>query len=296
MKKIIRAIRNPRQYLLVVVRRLVHVLPQNIYLELLFYLSVGYRLNLKRPRSFNEKLQWLKLHRHVDRDSLLVDKFEVKSILGEMIGEEYIVPTYGIYTKFDEIDFTALPDKFVIKTTHQSGGVVVCTDKAKLDIPLARKTINDKLQKNLYYWGLEWPYKKVPPRIIVEEYIGNGEDIKDYKLMCFNGRFRCSFVCSERNSRSGLKVDFYDETWSLMPFTRHYPNSGVLTPKPVNYERMIAIAEKVSAGIPFLRVDFFEVEGKLYIGELTFYPGCGFEEFNPREWDYVLGDWIDLNV
>lgn len=287
--------RNPRPYLLVIIRKLVFVLPPRIYLKLLFYCSLGYKLNLKNPKSFNEKLQWLKLHRHVDNDTLLVDKFEVKKILKEIFGDDYVIPTYGIYEKFDDIDFDSLPEKFVMKTTHQSGGVIVCTDKNQLDVASARKIITGKLHKNLYYWGLEWPYKNVTPRIIIEKYIGNGQDVKDYKLMCFNGVVKCSFVCSERNSEGGLKVDFYDTAWHLMPFTRHYPNSSVHTPKPINYDLMVRVAERISQGMPFLRVDFFEVDGKMYIGELTFYPGCGFEEFVPVEWDFILGSWIDLN-
>ena len=294
MNKIVKVVKHPQPYLMKLTRLFVHILPQKTYLKILFYLSLGYKLNLKEPKSFNEKLQWLKIHRHNDHDTLLVDKYEVKLILREIFGDEYIVPTYGVYNKFNEIDFNSLPDKFVIKTTHQSGGVIVCNDKNQLNLDHVKKIINNKLSKNLYYWGLEWPYKNVKPRIIIEKNISNGQEVRDYKLMCFNGKVKCSFVCSERNSKSGLKVDFYDKNWSHMPFTRHYLNSDSLIPKPQNYDKMIYIAERVSKEMPFLRVDFFEIDGQLFIGELTFYPGCGFEEFTPREWDFILGSWINL--
>ena len=203
-----------------------------------------------------------------------------------------MIPTIGIYKTFDEIDFASLPDKFVLKTTHHSGGVIVCTDKSKLDIEKARRITNRKLSGNLYYWGLEWPYKDVEPRIIIEEYIGDEKDLKDYKMMCFNGKVKCSFVCSNR--QESLNVTFFDREWKQMPFIRHYPASTTPIDKPVNYERMIELSEKITKDMRFARIDFFEVKGKLYIGEITFFPGCGFEDFTPREWDYKLGSWIEL--
>ena len=289
-----RVVSNPKPYLAIIIRKCVHIIPNRLYLKLLFFLSLGYRLDLKKPKTFNEKLQWLKINRKVDQDTLLVDKYEVKQIIGNRFGNKYIIPTYGIYKKFSEINFDKLPEKFVMKTTHQSGGVIICKNKSSLDIDSAKRIINKKLKNNLYYWGLEWPYKNVKPRIIIEEYIGNGDDVKDYKLMCFNGKVKCSFVCSGRNTPKGLHIDFYDQNWELMPFTRHYPNSGQYTPKPYNYELMVSLAEEISKDMPFVRIDFYEINNKVYFGEITFYPGCGFEEFSPREWDRVLGDWIVL--
>ena len=295
MQKIINVITNPKPYLIIIVRKLVHILPKRTYLKLIFYLSLGYKLNLNKPETFNEKLQWLKLNRKSDIDTLLVDKYEVKKILSKKFGGEYIIPTYGVYEKFDDIDFEELPNEFVMKTTHQSGGVIICRNKRLLDLKSAKAIINNKLKKNLYYWGLEWPYKNVKPRIIIEKYIGHGnEDVKDYKLMCFNGKVKCSFVCTERYSKGGLHINFYDNDWNLMPFTRHYPNDPQLTPKPLNYDLMVKLAEDIAKDIPFVRIDFYEVHNKLYFGEITFYPGCGFEEFNPQKWDKILGSWIKL--
>lgn len=295
MQKILNALRHPKPYIAIIVRKLVHIFPDKIYLELLFYLSLGYKLNLEKPLTFNEKLQWLKLNRRNDYDTLLVDKYEVKNILSKKFGNQYIIPTYGIYEKFNDINFDRLPKEFVIKTTHQSGGVIICKDKKTLDVKYAQKVINNKLKKNLYYWGLEWPYKNVKPRIIIEKYIGhNDDDVKDYKLMCFNGKVKCSFVCSDRYSNGGLHIDFYDLQWNRLPFTRHYPNSEKQTPKPYNYDLMIKLAEDLAKDLPFVRIDFYEIGTKLYFGEVTFFPGCGFEEFNPQEWDRILGEWIQL--
>lgn len=291
IKRVRRGINNPRPFLMRQVRKLVHILPEKFYLKCLFYLSQGYRLDLKKPRSFNEKLQWLKLNDRNPRYNQLVDKYEAKKYLKE-IAEDCVIPTIGIYNSFDEIDFDALPKKFVLKTTHHSGGVIVCTDKSQLEIAKAREITNRKLSSNLYYWGLEWPYKDVEPRIIIEEYIGEEKDLKDYKMMCFNGKVKCSFVCSNR--QESLNVTFFDRDWKQMPFERHYPASSMPIEKPINYDRMIKLSEKITQDMRFARIDFFEVKGKLYFGEITFFPGCGFEEFTPREWDYILGSWIRL--
>ena len=151
-------------------------------------------------------------------------------------------------------------------------------------------------KRNYYIVHREWPYKNIKPRIIIEKYMENDDktELKDYKFMCFNGKVRCSFVCSDRYGKDGLKVDFYDLEWNKMPFQRHYPNSKKDIPKPKNYDLMIKLAEKLSSGIPFLRVDFYEINGKVYFGELTFFPGSGFEEFTPEEYDRMLGDMLEL--
>lgn len=266
-------------------------------LKYLYYDRLGGRLDLKNPQSFNQKLQWLKLH---DRNPLynrLVDKANVKEWVAERIGAEYVIPTYGIWDSFDEIDFSVLPNSFVMKCTHSSGGVLLCKDKEEINVEEYRQKLNHQLSRNLYYAGREWPYKDVKPRIIAEKYIGNKEhQLNDYKLMCFGGKVRCTFVCSERNTSDGLKVTFFDNDWNVMPFERHYPQSSVKIEKPKQFQEMITIAEKLSEGIPFVRVDLYEEDENVFFGEMTFYPGSGFEEFTPEEWDYSLGDWIDLSL
>ena len=262
------------------------------YLSIKYKYYIGDKIDWKNPKGFNEKLQWLKLYDRNDLYTKLVDKYEVKKIVGEIIGDEYIIPTIGIYDSFSDIDFNKLSNQFVIKCTHDSGSVVVCSDKNNFNYLEAESIINNGLKRKFYYWGREWPYKNVKPRIIVEKYMG--AEIIDYKLMCFNGKMICSFVCTNRFSENGLNVTFFDKNWNKMPFERHYPMDRNAIEKPVNYDKMIDLAEKLSKNIPFVRVDFYEVNNKIYFGEMTFYPGCGFEEFNPKEWDYKLGSLIEL--
>lgn len=273
-------------------KRLLNWLPDKLFLKMFYRIFVGERLDFKNPKTFNEKLQWLKVYDHNENYTKLVDKIEAKRIASSIIGDEYIIPTLAEYVRFDEIDFDALPNQFVIKCTHDSGGVVICKDKASFDIASARAKINKCLKRNFYYHSREWVYKDIKPRILIERYMG--EDLDDYKLMCFNGEVKCSFMCLERYSDTGLKVDFYDTEWNKMPFARAYPRSKQITPKPINYDKMVELAEKLSVDIPFVRVDFYEVDGKLYFGEMTFFPGSGFEPFYPKKWDRILGDWIKL--
>lgn len=266
------------------------------YLKKMFYRVMHKRLDLNNPETFNEKLQWLKLFDRDSRYTKMVDKYEVKQYISEKIGSEYIIPTLGVWDKFDDIDFDLLPDKFVLKCTHDSGGLVICSDKNRFDKKKARKKINRSLRTNYYSQKREWPYKNVIPRIIAEQYMvdESGKELKDYKLLCFSGKVEYSFVCSERFKKEGLKVTFFDKEWKKMPFTRSYPASKKLITKPVNYKKMVELAETLSHDILFVRVDFYEIRGKIYFGELTFYPGSGLEAFQPEEWDYKLGSLINL--
>lgn len=271
-------------------------LPDKIYLKILYEYKMKKKLDLSNPKTFNEKIQWLKLYDRNPEYTNMVDKYEAKKYVANIIGEEYIIPTLGVWDKFEDIDFEKLPNQFVLKPTHTSGDVFICKDKKNLDIETARNKMNKWLKRNYFYCGREWPYKNVKPKIIAEIYIKNKGEVglKDYKFMCFNGKVKCSFVCSNRNSEEGLNVDFYDLNWNKMPFTRHYPNSKENIRKPINYELMIKLSEKLATDIPFVRVDFYEVDGKIYFGELTFYPGSGFEEFSPEKYDKILGDWLEL--
>lgn len=264
------------------------------FLKKEYFLQMGKKLNLNDPKTFNEKLQWLKIHNRKPEYTTMVDKYAAKQYVADRIGERYIIPTLGVWEHFDDIDFDNLPNQFVLKCTHDSGGIVICRDKSKLDKKAAKKKLEYYLRRKYYYIHREWPYKNVKPRIIAEKYMtnGNGEDLNDYKLMCFNGKVKTTFVCSNRFSKDGLKVTFYDTEWRRMPFERHYPASKTEIDKPQTYEEMITLAEKLAFGIPFVRVDFYEINGNIYFGELTFFPGSGYEEFTPEEWDKTLGDWI----
>lgn len=296
IKKLYTYLRHPQYFLLWLDIKGIVRLPDDLYLKIFYKKKIGKKLNLKNPQTFNEKMQWLKLNDRKEIYTTMVDKYDVKKYVANIIGEEYIIPTIGVYDNFDNINFDELPNKFVIKCTHDSGGVVVCKDKSTFNIEIARKKINDCLKKNFYYLGREWPYKNVKPRIIIEKFLDDekNEDLIDYKIMCFNGKAQCSFLCLNRRSKEGLNVDFYDLNWNKMPFERHYKQSNIVMEKPENYDLMIELAEKLAKNIPFVRVDFYDIKGKVYFGELTFYPGSGMEEFNPEEWDKKLGDLLVL--
>lgn len=278
------------------IRELYKYIPDKLYLKLMYFRVFHKRLNLKNPQTFNEKLQWLKLYDRKPLYTKLVDKYEVREYIKETIGEEYLIPLLGVWNSFDEIDFESLPEQFVLKCTHDSGGIRICKDKKVFDYTEAKKFFEERMKKNYYYAGREWPYKDVEPRIIAEKLMGDYscQELKDYKMMCFNGKVQCTFVCSDRFASSGLKVTFFDNDWRVLPFERHYPKSSINISKPKCFNKMINLSEKLTTDIPFARIDFYEIEGKVYFGEITFYPGCGFEEFNPDCWDRKLGALINL--
>lgn len=271
-------------------------IPDESYLKLKYKLVMGTKLDLENPKTFNEKLQWLKLHDRNPEYTKMVDKYEAKEYVANIIGKEYIIPTLGVWDKFDDIDFDALPNEFVLKPTHTSGNVFICKDKSKIDYKKLKKQVNKWLKRDYYRIHREWPYKNVKPRIIAEKYMENfnDEELKDYKLMCFNGKVKFAFTCTDRYSEDGLKVTFFDLNWHKLPFERHYSSSNKYIEEPKNYEFMKKLAEELSQDIPFVRVDFYEINGKIYFGELTFYPGAGFEEFNPEIWDQKIGDMLEL--
>jgi hypothetical protein len=267
------------------------------YLEKVYKAIMKKRLNLDNPQSFNEKLQWLKLYNRRTEYTIMVDKYKVREYVANKIGQEYLIPLIGVWEDPDEINFENLPNQFVLKCNHNSGlGMCICKDKSKLDILKVKKELSAGLKENYYLHGREWPYKDVSRKIICEKYMTDESktELKDYKLMCFDGKMFCCFVCSERFSSDGLKITFFDRNWNVLPFERHYPKSKKNIKKPQNYEKMIELAEILSKDIPFVRVDFYEVEGQIYFGELTFFPGSGFEEFQPESADIELGNLIKL--
>ena len=226
----------------------------------------------------------------------MVDKHLVRQYIADKLGEEYLIPLLGVWDDPEDIDFDKLPDKFVLKCNHNSGlGMCICKDKSKLDIENAKKELRKGLKQNYYYNGREWPYKNVPRKIIAEQFLEDGTgDLVDYKFMCFNGNVECILVCCERFSDDGVKMSFFDTDWNVLPFKRKHKAVKEGFPKPANFDNMMEYARLFSKDIPFLRVDFYEVNNNLYFGELTFYPASGFEKFIPEEWDYTLGSWIKL--
>lgn len=267
------------------------------YLPKVFKKKTGYELNLDHPLTFNEKMQWLKLYNHDPLYTILVDKFEVKGYVKEQIGEKYIIPTLGVWNSFDDIDFSKLPDQFVLKCTHDSGGLVICKNKATFDVKAAKKKIQKSLRCNYYYMGFEWPYKNVKPRIIAEKYMEdhNTQDLRDYKFFVFQGEVKALFIITNRNSKKqNIGLDFFDENFQHLPFTRGHDNAIEMPKKPETFEEMKFLAKKLSKDIPFVRVDFYDVNGQVYFGEMTFFPGGGWEPFIPQEWDYKFGSWLNL--
>lgn len=266
------------------------------FIKLKYEYMMDKKLNLKNPKTFNEKLQWLKLYDRNPEYTKMVDKYEVKRYVANIIGDEYIIPTIAIYDKFDDIDFSKLPNQFVIKCTHDSGGLVICKDKVNLDYNKAKKKINKCLKTNFYYTGREWPYKNIKPRIIIEKYMEdqNEKDLKDYKFFCFNGVPKFMFVAVDRPYDT--KFNFYDLNFKKLPFMQHYHNFNKKIVKPKGFDEMVELAKKLSQGIPHVRVDFYDINGKTYFGELTFFHFSGFEKFEPSEWDEKIGDMLELGV
>lgn len=273
-----------------------HLIPDKPYLKWIYRVHMHKDLDFHHPVSFNEKLQWLKVYDRKQEYIRMVDKLAVKDYISNKIGSMYVIPTLGVWETADNIDFESLPSKFVLKCNHDSRSVVVCKDKSQLRQSEVRKHLDKCLKTNLYWWGREWPYKNVKPMIFAETYLEEDglQELNDYKLMCFDGKVKCSFVCSERFEENGLRVTFFDRDWKRMPFIRHYPASEKYIACPKTYKKMIELAEELSKGIKFVRVDFYEVKGQIYFGELTFFPGSGLEEFTPDKWDDILGSWIEL--
>lgn len=269
-------------------------MPDKWYLSLMFRSKMGYWMDWKHPQTFNEKLQWLKIH---DRDPLytqLVDKCEVRKYIAKKIGDEYLIPLLGIWSNIKDIDFDKLPNQFVLKCTHDSGSVIICKNKESFDVAAAKQKLAKALKVKYYALSREWPYKNVKPQIIAERYL-ESNDLNDYKFQVFNGKVKNCFVCSKRFSKDGLHVTFFDRRWNPLNFTKLYPKETDALAQPVFFEKMVEISEKIAKQFRFLRVDFYEYENRIYIGELTFYPGAGFEKFDPPEWDKKFGDLIDLN-
>ena len=270
-------------------------LPDESYLKMCFRIRLGNRLNLNNPKTFNEKLQWLKINDRNPVYSQLTDKYEVRSFVSETIGDEYLIPLIGVWNGVDEIDFDALPQRFVLKCTHDSQSVVTCRDKLNFDIKKAKEFLNSRMSKNYFYGGREYQYKNIKPRIIGERYIEESDgQLKDYKLFCFNGIPKIMLVVSDRGINK-TKFDFFDMQFNKLPIRQYYPNSSQKIECPRNFGAMIKLSEKLTKNFVHCRADFYEVNGKVYFGELTFTHFCGFVPFEPIEWDYKLGSWIELS-
>ena len=261
-------------------------------------LTMDYPLDLRNPRSFNEKLNWLKLNDRRPEYSMMVDKYLVKDYVAGIIGKEYIIPTLGVWDRPEDVDFDALPQRFVLKCNHNSGlGMVICRDKSSLDREAALEGLRKGLAQNYYRCQREWPYKNVRRRIIAEEYLEDDASgsLPDYKFFCFDGEVMALFIATGREKgEEATRFDFFDAEFRHLPFTNGHPNADVTPSRPECFEEMKSLAAKLSAGLPCVRVDLYQCNGKVYFGELTFSHWAGFKPFVPREWDYTFGSWIKL--
>lgn len=267
------------------------------FLRKLYRLRIGEELNLENPQTFCEKLQWLKLYNRKPEYTQMVDKVGAKEYVANIIGEEHIIPTLGVWDRAEDIDWDSLPNQFVLKCTHDSGGLVICKDKSTLDIKKAVRKLKKSMKRNYFYGNREWPYKNVPRRIIAEQYmeIRGQKDLPDYKFFCFDGEPKYCQVIRDRNTKE--TIDFYDMEWNHMPFVGLNPiaiNGETPVAKPLCIENMICICKKLSKNIPFSRIDLYVIDDKEYFGEITFFPASGIGWFRPEEWNYTFGSWIKL--
>lgn len=275
-------------------------LPDRPCLLLLYRAKMGRRLRLTQPRRFTEKIQWLKLYDRNPLNTRIADKYAVREYISDRVGGEYTVPLVGIWNTFDEIDFDRLPGQFVLKTTHDCGGIFICKDKSSLDAHAAKEKLERRLRRNCYRYYREWAYKNIRPRIIAEEYLedDSGRGLTDYKFMCFNGHPKWVAVCTGREiDGRRLKVDVFDMQWQSLEGKigyKNYPTSGLTLERPKSFDRMIELCGILARPFPFVRVDCYNTRGRIYVGELTLYPAAGYLKFQPEELDETIGSWLAL--
>lgn len=287
---------SPKDFLVNVMCHTVNIWPSEFYLKVLFRLHLGYWPDFRNPKTFNEKINWLKINDIHPEYSQLVDKYEAKRFVASKIGDEFVIPTLGLWDNVDDIEWDKLPNQFVIKSTSDSGSIVICNDKSQLNIDLAKSKLKNLGRRDYAKISKEYPYKNVPHRFIAEVYLEDesGFELKDYKFFCFNGNPKFFKVDFDR--QTDHHANYYSLDWKLLPFYE------VVCPcekervfqKPPHFERMVEIASELSKGIPFVRIDLYNVHGKIYFGEITFFPNSGMGIIEPEEWDYKFGEYLKL--
>lgn len=297
MQPIFNYIKAPSQLCLGIIKKSRPFLSDRLYLKAYYYFKMGKKVNLDAPVSFNEKLQWLKLYDRNPEYTKMVDKIAVKEYVSSIIGDEYIIPTLQVWDSFEDIDFSALPDSFVLKTSHGGGGggVVVCKDKQKLDIRSAKEKINHSMRHSIYKSLGEWPYKDVKHKVFAEQFIESSPELNDYKFFCFGGKVHYFKIDFGRFIEH--HANYFDRNCNLVPFGEAdlAPVFDYHVTIPNNIDDMIAVAEKLAKGRKFIRVDLYNVKGRILFGELTFFPASGFGKFTPEEWDLKLGELLCLD-
>ncbi len=289
--------RLDRKFLKMVKEDRLHWLPDKLFLSWMFRIKMGYKLDWKNPRTLNEKLQWLKFYNKNPQYTEMVDKYGVREYVKKTIGEEYLIPLLGVWDKFDDIDFDKLPKEFVLKCSHDSGGLVICRNKEELDKAAAREKIGKSLARNYYYRWREWPYRNIRPRIIAEQFMEDDllGGLPDYKFFCFDGRVDCVMVCVDRHLHD-VKFYFFDRDWKFLKpniEVQDLPDDFTI-PKPEGIDKMFDIAAVLSKGLPFSRIDLYCVSGKVYFGEITFFPDSGYDTTFLKKADLKWGDMITL--
>lgn len=287
-----------RRVLIIIFNKLTPYIPltDTVYLRVKYYLRMGKKLNLENPRTFNEKLQWLKLYGRRPIDTTLSDKYAVKEYIAKTVGAEYVIPLIGVWDKFDDIDFNHMPDKFVLKCTHDSGGIAICKDKRNFDVNAARRIFEHSLKTDYYVYSREKAYRGIPRKIIAEEYKEDPEtkELRDYKFFCFNGEVK--FFKIDFGRFTEHHANYYSTDGELLNLveTPYPPNPQANVSLPCGLKKMVELANQLSEGIPFVRIDFYEVSKKIYFGEFTFSPAGGMTSYEPEEWDRIIGEWIVL--
>jgi O-antigen ligase len=296
LEKGLQWIREPRLFVLHLLKwKGARILSDKAFVSMKYRMSLGKKLDLENPRTYNEKLQWLKLYDRKKTYSSLVDKYEVRDYIARSIGVEYLIPLVGVYERVEDIDIDSLPDSFVLKATHTSGDILVCKDKSTFDREAAKREMRTWLGINYYWYDREWPYKDVKPRIVCEKYMEDesGYELKDYKIFTFGGEPRMIEVDFDRYRDH--KRNLYDPDWNYIPVTSYYPtHPEIEIPKPVCLEQMLSLSRVLAKGFLHLRVDFYVVEDRIYFGELTFYHGSGFKGMDPESFEEVMGSWLKL--
>ena len=280
-----------------VISDLSKMIPDKLYLQLMYYKHFHKFIDFKNPQTFNEKLQWLKLYDRNPEYTKMVDKIEAKKYVADIIGEEYIIPTLKVWDSPDDINLDELPNRFVLKCNHDSQSVAICRDKSTFDFEAAKKMLGERLKNNGYWYGREWPYKNVKPKIFAEKYMVDEEtnDLRDYKFFCYDGKAKIMYMASNRfNNDKETTMDYFDEHFNWLDINWGTKKSDIKPSKPNNFEEMISIAERLSKDIPEVRIDLYYCNKQIYFGEITFFDGSGFNMIKPTEWDYKLGSYINL--
>ena len=295
LNKIVKIIKNPKKVIIFLSSKGLIKYDDKKYLEYVYKERMGKNLNLDNPKTFNEKLQWLKLYNRNPMYTKLVDKYEVREYVSKIIGKDYLIPLLGVYNSCEEIDFDSLPNQFVLKLTHDSGTVIICKDKKTFNKKEAISKLKKGLKRKYFYLYREWPYKNVKPRIIAEKYMkdNNSSVLNDYKFYCFNGEPKIMFIITDRGIDP--KINFFDMKFNEINLQQGFKNSDKKIIKPKKFDEMIDLSRKLSSSIPHVRVDFYILNGKVYFGELTFFDSAGLEKFTPEKYDEILGSYIDLN-